>query len=82
MIKAGIFGTTGYTGAELAGILARHPQVEIVFATSESFAGQIVTVVFTTAPDFPRIISVDSPVGVVGLVFLCFAPGAAGETAG
>jgi N-acetyl-gamma-glutamyl-phosphate reductase len=81
MIKAGIFGTTGYTGAELAGILARHPQVEIVFATSESFAGQMLTDVYPTAPDLPLISSEDAPLAEVDVVFLCLPHGAAAETA-
>ena len=40
MIKAGIFGASGYTGIELLKILRRHPQVEVVFGTSESSAGK------------------------------------------
>ncbi len=36
MIKVGIVGGTGYTGAELLRLLARHPNVEIVAITSRS----------------------------------------------
>ncbi|VAW32192.1 N-acetyl-gamma-glutamyl-phosphate reductase, partial [hydrothermal vent metagenome] len=38
MIRVGIFGATGYTGHELVKILGRHPQVEVIFGTSQSFA--------------------------------------------
>lgn len=40
MIKAGIAGATGYTGVELIRILERHPQVRIVWLTSERNAGR------------------------------------------
>jgi len=43
MIKAGIFGASGYTGQELLRILIRHPEVEVVFATSRKFAGKMVS---------------------------------------
>ncbi len=38
-IKVGILGSTGYTGAALAGILTKHPQVEIIFLGSQQYAG-------------------------------------------
>lgn len=37
--KVGIFGSTGYTGATLAGLLAKHPNIEIVFLASQQYAG-------------------------------------------
>lgn len=40
MIKAGIIGSTGYTGIELTRLLHRHPQVELVHTGSRSFAGR------------------------------------------
>ncbi|MBQ1415269.1 MAG: N-acetyl-gamma-glutamyl-phosphate reductase [Lachnospiraceae bacterium] len=40
MIKAGIVGATGYAGAELVRILANHPNVEIAWLASKSYAGQ------------------------------------------
>ena len=40
MIRAGIYGATGYAGHELLNILARHPGVEVAFAASETYAGQ------------------------------------------
>lgn len=38
--KVGILGSTGYTGATLAGLLARHPSIEIAFLASQQYAGQ------------------------------------------
>lgn len=39
MIKVGIVGGTGYTGAELVRLLSRHPAVDIITMTSRSEAG-------------------------------------------
>jgi N-acetyl-gamma-glutamyl-phosphate reductase len=81
MIKAGIFGATGYTGAELARILARHPRVEIVFATSESFGGRSLADVYPAAPELALIAGEAAPLDEVDVVFLCLPHGAAAQTA-
>ena len=39
MINVGILGAAGYTGGELIRLLLNHPEVNIVFANSESNAG-------------------------------------------
>ena len=46
MIRVGIVGASGYTGAELVRILANHPAVEITFATSRQYAGKPLAQVF------------------------------------
>lgn len=46
MIKVGLIGGTGYTGAELLRMLVAHPQVEIVAITSRSEAGKSVASLF------------------------------------
>jgi N-acetyl-gamma-glutamyl-phosphate reductase len=45
-VKIGIIGASGYTGEELVRILARHPKVEIAYATSERFAGVAIGDIF------------------------------------
>ncbi|MEE8363744.1 MAG: N-acetyl-gamma-glutamyl-phosphate reductase [Dehalococcoidia bacterium] len=40
MVKAGIINVTGYAGMELARILHRHPEVDLVSVTGRSMAGQ------------------------------------------
>lgn len=40
MVKAGLVGVTGYTGMELARILAGHPSMKLVMATSRQEAGK------------------------------------------
>ncbi|MCL7414575.1 MAG: N-acetyl-gamma-glutamyl-phosphate reductase [ANME-2 cluster archaeon] len=39
MIRAGIIGASGYTGGELMRLLANHPEVEVVCATSRRLDG-------------------------------------------
>ena len=42
MVKVGILGAAGYTGGELIRLLINHPEAELVFANSESNAGNLV----------------------------------------
>jgi len=46
MIKAGIVGGTGYSGAELLRLLAQHPEVELKAVTSRQEAGTPVAAIF------------------------------------
>ncbi len=76
MIRIGILGAAGYTGGELIRLLINHPEAKIVFANSESNAGNLVADVheglygetelkFTTETDFDK----------VDVVFFCFGHG-------
>lgn len=38
-LQVGIIGASGYTGAELARLIARHPRFELVYATGDTQAG-------------------------------------------
>ena len=75
-IKVGVFGAAGYTGGELIRLLTNHPSAEIVFANSESNAGNKVCEVheglygdcdlqFTSEFAFDK----------VDVIFLCFGHG-------
>lgn len=46
MLNVGIVGASGYTGVELARILATHPEVKVTAATSRKYAGQMLADVF------------------------------------
>ena len=81
MIKIGIIGATGYTGLELAGILVRHPAVEISFTASRSGAGRSLSSVHPAAPPLPLIAPDEAPLGEVDVVFLCLPHAAAAPTA-
>ena len=76
MVRVGIFGAAGYTGGELIRLLTNHPSAEIVFANSESNAGNKVCEVheglygdcdlqFTSEFAFDK----------VDVIFLCFGHG-------
>ena len=41
MVKVGIVGATGYTGAELLRLLAQHPYAEVAVVTSRSESGAV-----------------------------------------
>ncbi|KGI61305.1 N-acetyl-gamma-glutamyl-phosphate reductase [Prevotella sp. DNF00663] len=76
MIKVGIFGAAGYTGGELIRLLLNHPEAEIVFANSESNAGNPLTDVHEglygeTDMKFTDEMSFDK----VDVVFFCFGHG-------
>ena len=56
MIKTGIVGATGYTGVELVRLLSRHPGVEIVGLTSQTYSGKSFDSVFPSAVNFTDLI--------------------------
>lgn len=77
MIRIGILGASGYTGFEVVGILDRHPQAAISFATSFSSAGRRLTELYPAGPEVmlvdPAAVSLDE----LDVVFLCLPHGAA-----
>lgn len=76
MIRVGIFGAAGYTGGELIRLLVNHPQVEIVFANSESNAGNKVADVHEGLyGDTDLTFTSDMPFDKVDVVFFCFGHG-------
>ena len=79
MIRIGIFGATGYTGVELVRLLGRHAHARLVFAASESYAGQRLSDVITCAYDTSLIKTEDAPLADVDVVFSCLPHGASAE---
>jgi len=76
MVKVGILGAAGYTGGELIRLLLCHPQAEIVFANSESNAGNLVSEVHEgLVGDTDLRFSSDMPFDEVDVVFFCFGHG-------
>lgn len=71
MLKVGIYGATGYTGFEMVKILQNHPQVELAFATSKSYAGQALNQAYPMAWDIPLVSAEDAPLNEVDAVFCC-----------
>jgi len=59
--KIGVLGASGYTGAELARLLLRHPRAEIVLLTADRRAGQEMRAVFPQFSPFPlpKLVAID-----------------------
>ncbi len=73
MVKAGIIGATGYTGAELVRILNRHPQVELVALTSRSYAGEDMAAVYPSLTGYTSLACEDlTPAAVLEMVEAVF----------
>ncbi len=76
MTRAGILGAAGFTGGELIRLLLNHPEAEIVFANSESNAGNPVSDVHEGLVGDTDLRFTDTmPFDQVDVVFLCFGHG-------
>lgn len=76
MIRIGILGAAGYTGGELIRLLLNHPESEIVFANSESNAGNLVADVHEGLyGDTDLRFTDEMPFNDVDVVFFCFGHG-------
>jgi N-acetyl-gamma-glutamyl-phosphate reductase len=76
MIKVGILGAAGYTGGELIRLLLNHPEAEIVFANSESNAGNPVSDVHEgLIGETDLKFTSEMPFEDIDVVFFCFGHG-------
>lgn len=76
MVRVGILGAAGYTGGELLRILINHPEVEIVFANSESNAGNRIADVHEGLLGDTELCFTDQmPFDQVDVIFFCFGHG-------
>ena len=76
MIKIGILGAAGYTGGELIRVLLGHPEAQIIFANSESNAGNLVSDVHEgLIGDTDLRFCSEMPFENVDVVFFCFGHG-------
>ena len=76
MMKIGILGAAGYTGGELIRLLLNHPQAEIIFANSESNAGNLVSDVHEgLIGETDLRFTSEMPFDQVDVVFFCFGHG-------
>jgi len=83
MTKAGIAGSTGYTGLELTQLIQRHPDLEIGWLTSENSAGKKYSDVHFSHLQLPLIPLAEAHARAdeVGVVFLCLPHGESIEAA-
>lgn len=65
IIKVGIYGASGYAGQNLVELLSQHPCVDLIYATSNSFAGQNVA-----GTDLRYVTTDDAPLNQVDAIFL------------
>ena len=76
MLSVGILGAAGYTGGELIRVLLNHPQVKIVFANSESNAGNLVSDVHEgLIGETDLKFTSEMPFDKIDVVFFCFGHG-------
>ena len=75
MVRAGIFGATGYAGFELVQLLSVHPQVEIAFATSRGSAGQRLSDLYPSPLDVPLVAPEEADLGAADVAFTCLPHG-------
>ncbi|MCA9907838.1 MAG: N-acetyl-gamma-glutamyl-phosphate reductase, partial [Anaerolineae bacterium] len=75
-LRVGVYGASGYAGLDLVEILARHPYVELVFAVSNTYAGQPVEHTALTYVKTDEVSLTD-----VDVVFLALPHGVSAEVA-
>ena len=76
MIKAGVLGATGFAGNELVDILLRHPEVEIAFLSSASYAGKRYCDTCRSTFKMTLVTPEAVPYANADIVFLCLPHGA------
>ena len=74
MIRVGILGASGYTGSKLAYYLSRHPETDIVFATSRRNKGKAVSDLYGHLKGLCDVVFTDpdeTDTGSIDLLFTC-----------
>jgi N-acetyl-gamma-glutamyl-phosphate reductase len=75
-IRVGILGAAGYTGGELIRLLLNHPEAKIVFANSESNAGNLVSDIHEGLAGETELRFTDQmPFDQIDVLFFCFGHG-------
>ena len=52
MIRVGVIGASGYTGAELLRIIARHQEMEVTVATAHEYCGRRISSLYPSLAEF------------------------------
>jgi N-acetyl-gamma-glutamyl-phosphate reductase len=52
LLRVGIIGASGYTGAELLRILAQHPEMEVTLATAREYGGERISALYPSLGEF------------------------------
>ncbi len=80
-VRVGIFGASGYAGAELAQLVVRHPELELVVVTSETSAGESLASLFPQAPALRLLASAEVDPTTLDFAFLCLPHGVSAPVA-
>ncbi len=80
MVKVGIHGATGYIGYETIQWLRMHPEAEIAWATSRTYAGKRLSDAFPTIDPLPLVDSDAVDMSTVDVVFACLPHGITAPT--
>lgn len=75
-LPVGILGASGYAGRELCALVARHPGLELAFASANSQRGERVPV---PGRDLTFVATEDAPLGRAALVFSALPHGTSAE---
>lgn len=78
-VRVGVYGASGTTGTELVGILARHPNTRLAFATSRAHGGGSLRAVDPAAPDVALVDPDHVAPDQADVAFLCLPHGHAAE---
>lgn len=78
-IPVGVLGASGYAGRELCGLIARHPRLELAFASANEQRGQRARV---GDSEVTYVATEDAPLGQAELVFTALPHGASAKWVG
>ena len=86
MYRAGVIGASGYVGGEVVRILVGHPEIEVTYLASDTYAGQPLSSAFRSllGADLPNCENYDAPSAIehADVLFLAQQNGWAMEHAG
>src|SRR3979409_787518 len=78
-VPVGVLGASGYAGRELCGLIARHPGLELTFASANEQRGQRARI----GPlELTYVATEDAPLGDAEIVFTALPHGAAAKWVG
>ena len=84
MVKAAVLGATGYAGAELVRLLSGHPDTEIVYLASHSYAGKKFSDIYPGMRSVVDMVlsedSIEAAASVADVVFLALPAGIASKS--
>lgn len=84
MVKAAVLGATGYAGAELVRLLSGHPDTEIVYLASHSYAGKKFSDIYPGMRSAVDMVlsedSIEAAASVADVVFLALPAGIASKS--